>query len=215
MSALRLFLDEIGMTYEGRAVLNGITHTFEPGSVTLLMGQNGSGKSTLLRIAALLESPTYGEVRYKDGDDILPHDIGLRRRIVMVQSRGGIFSRSVLGNAVYGLGVRGMGRQQALERAMEALASVGLSGYAQHSALTLSSGESQRLAIARAIAVGPEVLFLDEPTASVDGENTFAIEEIIKNMQGPAIIMTTHDRDQAMRLGGRILTMHRGVLVDA
>ena len=146
----------------------------------------------------------------------LKHDIGLRRRITLLLPNAGLFNTTALKNAAYGLGVRGFGRSEAKKLALRALAAVGLGHKTKQNALTLSSGESQRLALARAVAIEPELLFLDEPTASVDPYNKEVIEDAILGMKGRrGIIMTTHDEAQAFRLADVVLVLENGVLREA
>jgi len=212
---VRLELEGVGKAYGGKTVLRACTYTFEKG-VHSVMGPNGSGKSTLLRICALLEAPGEGTVRYLNGDAPLQADLALRRRITLVLPRAGIFNASALSNAAYGLRVRGLGKREARDRAMAALQSVGLEGKARQNALSLSSGESQRLALARALAIEPDALFLDEPTAYVDEANREMIEEIILAMKTagrPTVVMATHDRAQADRLSDRLLALRDGRLL--
>jgi tungstate transport system ATP-binding protein len=119
-------------------------------------------------------------------------------------------------NAAYGLKVRGTHHREIEEKVVRALAFVGLEHKTRQRAPTLSSGETQRLGIARALVIEPVILFLDEPTASVDQENTAIIENIIREMKKDGrttVIMTTHDRDQAERLGDVRLCMKDGMLV--
>jgi len=214
---LRIVFEKATKVYEGRTVLDGVTCEFASG-VTAIMGHNGSGKSTLLRLATLLEEPDAGRVRCFDASTgaELEHGLHTRRRISLVLPRGGLFNSSALDNAAYGLRVRGIGRAEARERGMAELERVGLVPRADQNALTLSSGESQRLAIARALAVGPEVLMLDEPTASVDEEACAIMEEIILGLKsgpgGLCIVMTTHDPDEAVRLADRTLRLSQGQL---
>lgn len=212
---LRLSIRDISKSYEGKDVLSGCTRGFERG-VYALMGPNGSGKSTLLRVCALLEYTDRGEVSYHDGEGAIEHGIALRRRITLVLPRAGIFNATVFNNAAYGLKIRGLSKQEIKERTHEALRTVGLLERAKQNALTISSGEAQRLAIARAIVTGPEVLFLDEPTASVDDENCAIIEGLILNMKkagSPTVIMATHDGEQAERLADSIIRMKGGRLL--
>jgi tungstate transport system ATP-binding protein len=205
---MRLALSDIYKSYGGKAVLNGFTYAFEPGLVYAVMGPNGCGKSTLLRIACLLEPPDRGSVIYLNGDTPVENGISLRRRITLLLPGIGVFNTSVYKNAAYGPAIRGIKGDSARERVMAALEAVGLSGKSRQNALTLSSGEKQRLGIARAMAVGPDILFLDEPTASVDEDNTKIIENIILDMRRRGkntIIMSTHDRRQAERLADGII----------
>ncbi len=215
--SLRLIASQISKSYGGRPVLRGCSFSFEGGTTYVLTGPNGSGKSTFLRICALLEQQDGGEVRYFSGDQEMPRDMALRRRITLVLPQVGVFNTTVFKNVAYGLAVRGTKRHELKERTMNALAFVGLDTKRDQRALTLSSGETKRLGIARALAIEPEILFLDEPTASVDQENTEIIEGIItrlKQQHGRTIIITTHDAGQADRLADRKLVMKNGKIEE-
>ncbi|MDP3259402.1 MAG: ATP-binding cassette domain-containing protein, partial [Thermodesulfovibrionales bacterium] len=187
--SLRLNISNVRKSYNGKPVLNACSFSFDRNGVYVLTGHNGSGKSTLLRICALIESPDKGEVNYFSGDtphlprgelkggvssegNVLNKDIELRRRITLVLPGIGLFNATVFNNAAYGLKIRGAKSKEAEEKVNDALKFVGLIHKKNRNALTLSSGETQRLGIARAMAIEPEVLFLDEPTASIDNENT-------------------------------------------
>jgi len=210
--AMVLRADNLTMNYGEARVLDGISAEFSPG-VTALMGPNGSGKSTLLRLCALIDEPSLGRVRFVDDNVELVKDMGLRRRITMVLPRGGIFNSTVCANAAYGLKLRGLRGAGLREQTHAVLDKVGLLDKIKQSALSLSSGESQRLALARAMAIGPEVLLLDEPTASVDEDNSLIIEGLIAGLKrpgGPLVIMATHDRQQAERLSDRVLHLRKG-----
>jgi tungstate transport system ATP-binding protein len=186
---------------------------FEAGRTYALQGQNGSGKSTFLRIAALLEPPDAGEVRYGDNGVTLPHDLALRRRITLLLPRIGVFNTSVFRNVAYGLKIRGRGGQEVEDRVNEALERVGLLHKRRQLALDLSSGETKRLGIARALVIEPEVFCLDEPTANLDPKNAEIIEQIIFSMKTAGkstIIVVTHDPAQARRLGDHPLVMDHG-----
>lgn len=213
-NGLGLRAEGVGKSYGASSVLAGLSREFPPGASCAIMGANGSGKSTLLRILSLLEPADSGGVFYSDGDGPLPGDIRLRRRITLLLPDIGLFNCSVLKNASYGLSIRGMNGSQAKARGLEALARVGLEHKARQNALTLSSGEAQRLALARAIAIGPDVLFLDEPTVSLDAENRALIEEAILAMRGKtSIILTTHDIRQAEKLADTVLELRGGALI--
>lgn len=214
---MKLVLSRISKKYGDRTVLKDCSYSFDRAGVYVLTGPNGCGKSTLLRISALLEHPDSGEVRFFSGMDRLKNDIAIRRRMTLVLPRVGIFNTSVFSNAAYGLEIRGMARTEINEKVMRSLSFVGLEEKKNQHALTLSSGETQRLGIARALVLEPEILFLDEPTASIDLENTEIIESIIKAMkkEGKAtVVMTTHDRAQAERVADRLLVMHQGVIEE-
>lgn len=208
-------IEGIKKNYQRRSILDGCTWTFNENAIYIITGSNGEGKSTLLRICALLESPDSGLVTYKDKGKALNHDVKLMRRITLVLPSVGIFNTSVRDNAAYGLKVRGFGKKAAYLKADEALEYVGLDALKKQMATSLSSGEKQRLGIARAMAIDPDVLFLDEPTASVDKTNVEIIERLVSDLAktlGSKIIMTTHDRNQAERLGNFLLTLENKTL---
>lgn len=213
---LRLVASNIFKSYKGIPVLVDCSFSFSPSGVYVLMGPNGSGKSTLLRICALIEDPDKGNVSYLSGSEILKNDIELRRRITLVLPTVGVFKTSVFKNVAYGLRIRGI--KEVEEKVKKALEFAGLSHKKSQNALTLSSGETQRLGIARAIVVEPEILFLDEPTASVDQKNTEIIEDIIlsvKNNGRSTVVITTHDREQAKRLADCLMIMKDGKIFPA
>jgi tungstate transport system ATP-binding protein len=210
---MKLIIDHLRKTYDGRTVLKDCSYDFSAAGVYVLMGPNGCGKSTLLRICSLLEQPDGGELLFSDKGPPLVPDIQLRRRMTLVLPHTGVFNTTVFNNAAYGLTIRGMRKQSVAEIVPRVLAFVGLEHKLKQNARTLSSGETQRLGIARALAIEPEILFLDEPTASVDEKNTEIIESIIADLKRDGrtmIIMTTHDRDQADRLADKLLVMKEG-----
>ncbi len=204
-------------SYQGTPVLKGCSFAFDKSGIYILTGQNGSGKSTFLRICALLEKPDQGEVRYlSDGGKALRNDIQLKRRITLVLPKVGVFNTTTFKNILYGLKIRGMKKEDREKRANEILEFVGLLHKKDQNAFTLSSGETQRLGIARALAIGPEILFLDEPTASVDRGATEAIEEIILNLKKKSssiIVIATHDRGQAEKLADCLMVMEDGRII--
>jgi tungstate transport system ATP-binding protein len=210
---LTVQLAGVAKTYNGNQVLTDCSYTFAAGGDYLLLGDNGTGKSTLFRIAALLEAPDRGDVRYFEGEKVLAPDIHLRRRLTMVFPKVGIFSRSVFDNVAYGLKIRGMTKNLVRDKVAEVLEEVGLTHKISQPATTLSSGETMRLGLARALAIEPEVLFLDEPTTHIDKDNTRLIEECIRRVRQEkalTLIIITHDPAQAERLGGRQLLLSEG-----
>jgi tungstate transport system ATP-binding protein len=134
----------------------------------------------------------------------------------MVFQRPVLLRRSVLANTLYPLKLAGLPREACLARAKEALALVGLADRVQDPARRLSVGQQQRLALARAAALQPELLFLDEPSASLDPAATRAVEEIVLKLaeRGTKIVMTTHDLAQARRLAGDVVFLHRGRVLE-
>jgi tungstate transport system ATP-binding protein len=214
---LKLKADSISKSYNGKKVLNDCSVFFDKGGVIVLTGPNGCGKSTFLRICALLEKPDSGRVSYLSENMAVKDDMVLRRRITLVLPGVGVFNTSVYRNVAYGLKVRGLGRGVIEQKVSKALSLAGLADKRDHNALTLSSGETQRLGIARAMVIEPDILFLDEPTAFMDQENTEIIEDIIftmKKKKETTVIMTTHYLKQAERLADRLMIFQEGRLID-
>ncbi len=214
---MNLIVSHIWKIYDGKTILRDCSASFDNRRTYVLMGPNGCGKSTFLRICALIENSDGGDISFFDGNSPLKPDFSLRRRITLVLPRTGVFNTTVYKNIVYGLLIRGMHRYEIDKKVSTALAFVGLEHKKYQRALTLSSGETQRLGIARALAIEPEILFLDEPTASVDQENTEIIESIIRTMKAggrSTVIMTTHDREQAERLADIQLLMKDGTISE-
>jgi tungstate transport system ATP-binding protein len=213
--SLRLTASNISKNYNGNGVLKDCSFSFGESGIYVLTGPNGSGKSTFLRICSLIESPDSGQVSYFSDRHALSHDLALKRRITLVLPKVGVFNATVFRNAAYGLSVRGISGREAKARVDKVLDFVGLVHKKDQNALTISSGETQRLGIARALVIEPEILFLDEPTASVDQRNIEIIEGIILKMKQEgmvAVIMTTHDKEQAGRLADRLLVMKDGAI---
>jgi tungstate transport system ATP-binding protein len=213
---LRLEAAHLARAYNGNPVLRDCSFTFAPGLTYALQGPNGSGKSTLLRLLALLELPDTGSVNYRENGAVLPTNLALQRRFTLVLPRPGIFNTTVFNNVTYGLKIRGVKADEIEDRVKAILETVGLTHKKNQWALDLSSGETKRLGLARAMVLNPEVLFLDEPTANIDPLNTEIIEEIILKMKAGGavtILLITHDPAQAERLGDQLLFLKGGRLV--
>jgi tungstate transport system ATP-binding protein len=191
-------------------ILDGINLFFSAGLPTVLIGPNGSGKTTVLRAAMGLIAATRGRITWGDRDT--PSS---ERRAIMFQ-RSVMLRRSTQGNVRYALAAAGVPHGERSDRAIKLLALVGLQGLEHRPARILSGGEQQRLALARALARDPAVLFLDEPTASLDPHATKAIEDIVRDVtaRGVKVVMATHDLGQAKRLAGDIILLHRGRLIE-
>ncbi len=201
--------------YGTRKVLDIEVLDIEKGRIYALFGPNGSGKTTLLEILSLLARPSGGKVYYKGNViDYSSADLtGLRREIVMVHQQPVLFSTSVLNNVEFGLKVRGMDKPVRRKIVEEALELVGMRDFIHTHAPSLSGGEKQRVAIARALACSPKVLFLDEPTASVDVENQAVIEGVVSEInedRGITIVITTHDISQARRMSHEMIPIFGG-----
>lgn len=211
--SMTLIASNIWKGYEDNQVLRGCSFLFNDHGIYVLTGANGCGKSTFLRICALIERPDRGEITFVSNGTALQRGLELRRRITLVLPRVGVFNTTVFKNVVYGLRIRGIAGCDAEEKVNSVLDFVGLSHKKKQNALTLSSGETQRLGIARALIIEPEILFLDEPTASVDQKNTEIIEDIILRMRkntGAIVVIATHDRAQAQRLADCLMVMSEG-----
>ena len=212
---LPLELDGIGYEIGGKTLLDGIGLRLDSGSRTVVLGPNGAGKSLLLRICHGLLAPTQGALRWGGAGRPLPEPV-LRRRQAMVFQRPVLLRRSALANIRYVLGLIGVARNRRQAVAMEALDRFGLADLAPRPARVLSGGEQQRLALARAWVVEPDVLFLDEPTSALDPAATLAVELAIHEFHaaGAKIVMTTHDLGQARRLADEVVFLSRGRLME-
>ena len=187
-------------------ILDRLTLTLSSGSPTLVIGPNGAGKSTLLRLCMGLAVPTEGRITWGGRADAKP------TRRAFVFQRPVMLRRTVSANVAYGLTHAGYPRAKLAARTAELLERVGLSDLAMRPARRLSGGEQQRLALARALARDPELLLLDEPTASLDPAATRGVEEIVRDtsQSGIKIVMASHDLGQVRRLAGDVVFMVRG-----
>jgi tungstate transport system ATP-binding protein len=208
VSDLPLVLEGVSLVARDVRIVRDLSLTIGVGAPTVLIGPNGSGKSTLIRLAMGLVAPTFGRITWggraeSDG----------RRRAMLFQ-RPVMLRRSAAGNVAYALAAAGVTRAARASGVADLLAEVGLAHVADRPARRLSGGEQQRLALARALARDPQILFLDEPTASLDPAATKAVEDIISAVAqtGVKIVMATHDLGQARRLAGEIAFMLRGTV---
>jgi tungstate transport system ATP-binding protein len=212
-----LQIENITKFYNGKPVLIRCSFSFDKKGIYVLRGSNGAGKSTLLRLCALLEMPDKGNISFYASGERLTKNIALKRQISLVLPKVGVFNRSVADNVSYPLKIRHIPRRDVTGRVERILEMVGLTHKKNQPALTLSSGETQRMGMARALVIEPEILFLDEPTASIDDANTLIIENLLKTLKQngrTTIIMTTHDSGQAQRVGDHLLWLKNGRLID-
>ena len=204
-----------GLVFEagGTRLLHQLAFTLEAGPRTVLLGPNGAGKSLTLRLCHGLLKPAAGRIVWA-GPGATGN--GAARAQAMVFQRPVLLRRPAAANVAYALAVRGVDRAERTERVAAALARTGLGSLAGRAARTLSVGQQQRLALARAWALEPQVLFLDEPTASLDPSATRQVEEIITAMHraGTKIFMTTQDIAQARRMADEVLFLHHGRLLE-
>ncbi|MCK9579138.1 MAG: ABC transporter ATP-binding protein [Methanoregula sp.] len=199
--------------------LHEISLDIRKGEVFTFIGPSGSGKTTLIRLIDLLDSPTSGSIFF-DGQDTSTSESGrlvIRRRMGMVFQKPSVLSTTVANNVAFGLKFRGVDRTQIREKVRSALDLVGLAGFEDRRASTLSGGEMQRVALARAMVTEPEVLLLDEPTANLDPVSAELIEDLILRINKKfrtTIVMSTHDMIQGQRLADRIGVIMDGSLVQ-
>ena len=176
-----------------------------------MLGPNGAGKSLFLRLCHGLLTPSEGRIHWNAAPGVNPVHAQ-----AMVFQRPIMLRRSAAANIDYALALRKVPRAERAYRVAEALERTGLSAFARRPARVMSFGEQQKLAIARAWALRPQILFLDEPTASLDPAATRAIEQLIQAVfdAGTKIVMTTHDLGQAKRLADEVLFVHGGTIVE-
>jgi tungstate transport system ATP-binding protein len=208
---LPLALENVCFAAGGRIIIADMTLEIVAGPRTLILGPNGAGKSVLMRLCHGLLEPTSGRVIWRSS-----RNKGRPRAQAMVFQRPVMLRRSAFTNITYALKLAGISRRERKLRARDVLEAVGLSVMADRPARVLSGGEQQKLAIARAWSLGPEVLFLDEPTANLDPGATREVEHIVNQIHasGTKIVMTTHNLGQARRLGDDILFISGGRLVE-
>jgi molybdopterin-binding protein len=206
--------EKVCKSFSGKEVLRDISIELEEGKITSIIGPNGAGKTTLLRILNLLTKPTSGKLFF-DNCELRKEALSIRRRMVMVLQNPIMFNCSVYNNVAYGLKIRG--RRNPKFEIEEALSITGLSKIKNQSALTLSGGEVKRAALARALVLRPEVLFLDEPTADLDPLSKKIIENLIPTINreyGTTVIMALHDLLAGERLSNYLIMMVDGKIVQ-
>ncbi len=211
-------LDDTGCV----VAVRDVSFWVERGETFVVMGLSGSGKSTLIRCLSRLIEPTAGEVLV-DGADVCGFDDDQlrelrRRKVAMVFQHFGLFPhRRVIDNAAYGLEIQGMGRSERYEQATQVLKLVGLDGWEQHYPQQLSGGMQQRVGLARALTVDPEILFFDEPFSALDPLIRRDMQQELIGLQQRlhrTLVFITHDFDEALKLGDHIAIMKDGVFVQ-
>lgn len=222
MENTRGIIEAIGLTksYHKKEVLHIDRVTIRSGWITCVMGPSGAGKSTMLRIVNLLEEPTSGEVTYF-GQPVptMPADrLKLQRKMTMVFQKATLLDVSVYDNIAFGLRARRIPEEETHGWVMTALETMGMSAQRNQRGKTLSAGEAQRVAFARAAVLHPEVLLLDEPTANLDPANVELLETMIRDLNckhGTTILMVTHNLFQARRLAHDVLFFYQGQLLES
>ena len=209
IAGLPIVASRVDVISGGTRVLDGVDVVIEPSQRTFILGANGAGKSTLLRVLHGLVAPTRGSITW-GGSALRPAGQA------MVFQRPVLLRRSSAGNVRHALALADIHGDEARRRIDDALSSVGLDGLAGRAARVLSGGEQQRLALARAWALEPEVVLLDEPTASLDPAAARAVEKIVLRMyaRGTTIVMTTHHLAQAKRLADTVVFLCAGRVTE-
>lgn len=208
---LPLRLDGATVRRQGKTIVGPVDLDLGVRGFTIVIGPNGAGKTTLLRMMHGLERLSAGSLRWQAPEaEARQHQAYVFQQPVMMR-------RSVLDNVAYPLILHGVSRKAAREAARGWLERVGLAEASERPATVLSGGERQKLALARALIRAPQILFLDEPCASLDGRSMREIEAILQaaHRQGTRIVMATHDMGQARRLAGDILFIYRGRVHEA
>lgn len=202
----------------GRTILDVAELSIRCGEILAIIGPNGAGKSTLLKVLALLQRPEQGEIVF-DGVKVSPRAdlVSYRRRIAMVFQEPLLFDTTVFKNVASGLELRGVARREIKRRVAEWLERFGVAGLAKRAAHTLSGGEAQRVSLARAFVLQPDLLLLDEPFASLDQPTRFSLLadlEALLRETGTTTVFVTHDRTEALTIGDRIGVMIDGRILD-
>jgi len=213
---LPLELRGVSFKAGGKRLLKEITCSFAVGPRSVIIGPNGAGKSLFLRICHGLIDPAEGKISWHGKQSGAKAHPERMQEQAMVFQRPVMLRRSVRANVEYALKLKKIPAVERRAITADVLGRTGIARLADHPARVLSFGEQQRLALARAWALNPQVLFLDEPTASMDPSATHAVEEIIQAIHhtGTRIIMTTHDLGQARRMADEVLFLYRGRLLE-
>ena len=203
-----LIAENLVVEFNGKHILGPLDLTVNKGDISLILGPNGSGKTTLLKSLHGIMKLKHGSIKWSCSDNS-----SMKKQMFVFQTPI-MLRRSVLENLTYPLLLRKVTNSKAHQLATEWLEKIGLKEIMQISATRLSGGEKQKLALARALITEPEMLFLDEPSASLDGKTTVEIENLLKSCtkNGTTIMMSTHDIGQAKRLAKNILFLNKGIL---
>jgi len=207
---------ELTRTFGPRVALDRLTLDVEAGEVLALLGPNGAGKTTTVRLLNGILQPDSGEARVLGRDPATDGD-ELRRHTGVLTENAGLDDRlTARENLEFTARIRGWSRPKARDRVDELLEQFGMAAHADQQTQGFSTGERKRVALARSLIHDPQVLFLDEPTASLDPAATKSVEDLIRAVaaRGIKVVMATHDLGEARRLAGEIVLMHRGRIIE-
>ena len=210
-------IENLTKFFGDKEVLKSIDLRIYRGEIFAFMGPSGVGKTTLLRILNFLDTPTHGKLIFNGNEYSIHKKNSIMARMSMLFQKPALFNTSVFNNVGYGLSIRGEDKKKIEKKVSDALNLVGLADYEKQKALTLSGGEAQRMAFARAIVYEPDVLLLDEPTANLDPANVAKIEDIIKKIRkelGTTIILASHNIYQVRRIADRVGILLNGELIE-
>ncbi len=214
MSTPALEVRDVRVVQQGRQTLAVPNLAVQPGETLGIIGPNGAGKSTLLRVLALLQRPQAGEVYCQGARVNWQGDLlGYRRRLAMVFQNPLLLNASVFDNAAVGLRFRGLPRREVEAKVQHWLERLGVGHLRSRAARTLSGGEAQRVSLARALVLAPEVLLLDEPFAALDAPSRLALSDDVGRILAETPVTTvlvTHDRGEALALADRLAVMIGG-----
>jgi molybdate transport system ATP-binding protein len=218
MATTELEIRNLTHFYDGQKILNIPYLPVQAKECLVIFGPNGAGKSTLLRIASLLEKPSQGEIYHRGVLVPLPAPLSLRRRLVHLLDRPLFFRGPVRDNLLYGLKIRGIGHKEQQKRLAEISAQFKLEPYLERQPDELSAGEKQRVNLARAFILQPDILFLDEPLANLDvctREEILVEFKQIRKEKGQTALLVTHNREEAAYLADRMAVLVNGEIVQS
>jgi tungstate transport system ATP-binding protein len=211
---ISLQLKDVSKNFRAVKAVDNVSLQLFGGKIIVLVGVNGAGKSSLLRVIAGLDKPDNGQLLFNNKSI---NDKSLRQVATLVFQKTVMFSMNVYDNLAYGLRFREMPEKEIKEKIDAALADVKLSGFEKRKAKKTSGGEQQRLALARAFLIEPEVLLLDEPTANLDPYSVTIIEKAVlaRKSSDRIIVMATHNLNQARRIADQVIHLHAGRIVES
>lgn len=204
---------DISLQIDNRLILQGISYQFNQGRIYGIIGPNGAGKSSFLKVISGFVTPTSGKVFFQGKEILEP-----QKSISVVWQKPYMLQTTVYNNVAYGLKIRATDNRLITKKVREIIDQFGLSPLAKQRAGRLSGGETAKVALARAVAISPQILILDEPTASLDPKSVLDIERIIldlKEKYNMTIIFVTHNMFQAKRIADETLFLHEGMLIEA